>query len=248
MPNLLVIGGADSSGGAGVSADLATINELGGECCTCITAVTAQGKDGFFKSYTIPSSILEAQLQSVKGLQIDGIKIGMLPNRDAVEIVAAFINEISCTTVILDPVIKTSSGKFLSSKDGIAALKETLFPVSSLITPNLDEANLLTSGNCLNYEGVPMLAEKCLSYGSGAVLVKGGHLNTPQCKDLLLVDGGVQKNFIHERIPNGTEVRGTGCRLASAIAYYSACDNSLHFSIEKAIVYLSAYISQKAAS
>jgi len=247
MPNLLIIGGSDSSGGAGVSADVGTINHLGGVCYPCITAVTAQGNDGFFKSYTIPKSILEAQLQSVKEQQIDGIKIGMLPNREAVEIVAAFINEIPCSTVILDPVLKTSSGNFLNSKDGILALKENLFPISSLITPNLDEANLLTSENCLNYEGVPELAQKFISLGSDAVLIKGGHLNTHQCKDLLLVDGAIQKSFVHERIPNGTDVRGTGCRLASAITYYIACGNSLQFSVENAIAYLSNYISQQTA-
>ena len=135
----------------------------------------------------------------------------------------------------------------MNSKDGILALKENLFPISSLITPNLDEANLLTSENCLHYEGVPRLAQKCISFGSGAVLIKGGHLNTNQCKDLLLVDGAIQKSFVHERIPNGTEVRGTGCRLASAIAYYIACDNSLQFSIENAIAHLSNYISQQTA-
>jgi hydroxymethylpyrimidine/phosphomethylpyrimidine kinase len=246
VPNLLVIGGSDSSGGAGVSADIQTIHHLGGSSTLCVTAVTAQGPRGFFQSHAIPGSILQAQLESIRELSIDGIKIGMLPNTESIDIVAAFLNSVSIPFVIIDPVLKSSSGGTLCSEDCISSFKENLFPLATLITPNLDEANFLTQESCSQYEGVPILAEKCLIFGSDAVLIKGGHLESNDCKDFLMFKDGTVKSFVHDRILNGTDVRGTGCRLASAIAHYFVCNKNLTISIENAVDYINEYIARKA--
>ena len=246
MPNLLVIGGSDSSGGAGVSADIQTIHHLGGSSSLCVTAVTAQGPRGFFQSHAIPGSILQAQLESIREEAIDGIKIGMLPNSESIDIVAAFLNSVSSPFVIIDPVLKSSSGGTLCSDDCVSSFKENLFSLATLITPNLDEANFLTQKSCSQYEGVPKLAEKFLTYGSDAVLIKGGHLESSDCKDFLMFQDGTVKSFVHDRILNGTDVRGTGCRLASAIAYYFVCNKNLTLSIDNAIDHINEYIARKA--
>jgi len=245
VAHLLVIGGTDSSDGAGVHADIETIHRLGGTCSLCITAVTAQGGGNLFKSHSVPSSIVQDQLESIIEQNFDGIKIGMLPNRETIEIVAKFVKKVPESFVILDPVLKSSSGETLCSEDSEVILKEKLFPFATLITPNLLEANFLTGEKCNNYEGITKLAGKCLTFGSNAVLIKGGHLADDKCKDFLMFQNGETKSYVHERIPNGTEVRGTGCRLASAIAYYFTSNNSLSNSIEKAVDYLGKYISLK---
>lgn len=246
MPNLLVIGGSDSSGGAGVSADIQTIHDLGGSCSICITAITAQGSKGIFQSHSTPLSILQAQLESTLEQSIDGIKIGMLPNAESVDIVAAFLKRVSIPLVIIDPVLKSSSGETLCSEDCVSSFKENLFPLATLVTPNLYEANFLTGESCCKHEEVPMLAEKFLTFGSDAVLIKGGHIESNYCKDSLMFQDGTVKSFVHDRILNGTSVRGTGCRLASAIGYYFACNKNLPLSIEKAIDYITEYIAKKA--
>ena len=118
--------------------------------------------------------------------------------------------------------------------------------MATLVTPNLYEANLLTGESCCKHEEVPMLAEKFLTFGSDAVLIKGGHIESNYCKDFLMFQDGTIKSFAHDRILNGTSVRGTGCRLASAIGYYFACNKNLALSIEHAIDYIIEYIAKKA--
>jgi hydroxymethylpyrimidine/phosphomethylpyrimidine kinase len=248
VAHILVIGGTDSSCGAGAYADIETINGLGGTCSLCVTAVTVQGGPSHFKSHSVPPSIVQGQLESIEDQEFDGIKIGMLPDRETIEIVAKFLKRFSKPFVILDPVLKSSSGETLCAEDSKAFLKEKLFPLATLITPNLLEANSLTGETCYNFEGITKLAEKCLTFGSDAVLVKGGHFADVKCKDFLMFQNGENKSFVHERILNGTEVRGTGCRLASAIAYYFTINKSLSISIEKSVDYLRNYISLKTKS
>lgn len=247
MGKILVIGGIDSSGGAGLSADSETIHSLGRHSVLCPSAITIQGKKSPFKSYDLPPSMIESQLDSIEESQIDGIKIGMLPNKESVEIVASFIEGISCANVILDPVLTTSLGESLCTEEGIDSLKEILFPLVTLITPNLNEANSLTDESCSDFEDFPKLAEKCLSYGTEAVLIKGGHLNDiKRCKDYLLFKDKNYKSFDHRRIVSGSEVRGTGCRLASAITCKFVSINSLTTAVGEAIDFVGSYISRKA--
>ena len=246
MPNILVIGGSDSSGGAGVTADIEIISGLGGRCYPILSAVTAQGSNGSFHAHIMPSAILEAQLDSIGHQQIDAIKIGMLPNKDSIQSVANFLKQIRCASIVLDPVIKSSSGASLISPDAITTLKDLLFPLVSLITPNLFEANFLTDLNYTIKKEFSIVANKLLSFGTNAVLLKGGHLVGDQCVDLFLHSSGDEITFEHKKIPNGTEVRGTGCRLASAISYYLASGESMPKAIKQSIDYLQDYISENA--
>lgn len=244
MPRLLVIGGSDSSGGAGITADIETISGLGGKCLPILTAVTAQGANGFFHSHAMPAAILEAQLESVADQKIDAIKIGMLPNKVSIKILSDFLEKSTCKSIILDPVMMSSSGSTLMNEDAVNILKDLLFPLVSLITPNLFEANFLTEGNCTDKNEIPIITSKLISLGSNAVLLKGGHLEGAQCTDFFLQSNGNKNTFEHERIKGGTEVRGTGCRLASAISYYLACGRSLPKAISQGVDYLQSYISR----
>ena len=242
MSALLAIGGTDSSGGAGLSADIQTFKILGGDCLLCITAVTAQSNGCYIDTHAVPPSMINAQLKSIGDKKIDAVKIGMLPNTEAIEIVADFISQISCKNVILDPVMKSSSGGRLFMEESIELLKDLLFPHITLITPNFAEANILTNESVVEFEHLPGLAKKCIEMGVDSVLIKGGHITEKTCRDLLLTQNR-QLIFENKRIPGGTQVRGTGCRLASAITYYLAIDClSLEGAVKKANNYLHEYI------
>ena len=242
MSALLAIGGTDSSGGAGLSADIQTFKILGGDCLLCITAVTAQSNGCYIDTHAVPPSMINAQLKSIGDKKIDAVKIGMLPNTEAIEIVADFISQISCKNVILDPVMKSSSGGRLFMEESIELLKDLLFPHITLITPNFAEANILTNESVVEFEHLPGLAKKCIEMGVDSVLIKGGHITEKTCRDLLLTQNR-QLIFENKRIPGGTQVRGTGCRLASAITYYLAIDYlSLEGAVKKANNYLHEYI------
>ena len=244
MPNLLVIGGTDSSGGAGVSADIETISYLGGRCLPIITAVTAQGNNGLFHSHAIPPSILANQLDSIDEQKIDAVKIGMIPNHESIEVVASYLKKIESTSIILDPVIKSSSGYSLISDSAAKSLRDLLFPNVSLVTPNLFEAKFFTEENYTNHDQYATLADQLIKSGANAVLLKGGHIDGPRCEDIFLSSNGERSTMVHDRIPTGTEVRGTGCRLASSICYYLAIKEPMSKAISLGVNYLQGYISE----
>lgn len=244
MPTVLAIGGTDSSGGAGVSADIETISYLGGSCLPIITAVTAQGNDGLFHSHAIPPSTLANQLDSIDKQKIGAVKIGMIPNHESIEVIASYLKKIGTTFIVLDPVIKSSSGYSLISDSAAKSLRDLLFPIVSLVTPNLFEAKFFAEENYTNYNQFATLADQLIKSGANAVLLKGGHLDSPQCEDIFQSSNGEKTTFEHERIPNGTEVRGTGCRLASSICYYLAMKEPMSKAISLGVNYLQGYISQ----
>tara|TARA_B100002019_G_scaffold155370_1_gene133830 strand:+ start:2183 stop:2929 length:747 start_codon:yes stop_codon:yes gene_type:complete len=243
MTKILVIGGTDCSGGAGVSADIETITKLGGYCYLCVTAVTAQKKSFYHGSTSIESSMVKAQLECIGDQHFDAVKIGMLPNSETIKVVAAYLSQISCSKVVLDPVFKSSSGGALCSKESINLLKENLFPLVHILTPNLDEAGIIADVDSYDFKNIPRIAQRCLDFGAHAVLVKGGHSKEDICKDFLL--SSTEKGVILEqdRVIGGTDVRGTGCRLASAIAFYIAKgDLELNFAVNQARIYTLDYI------
>ena len=243
MPTVLVIGGTDSSGGAGVSADIETISYLGGSCLPIITAVTAQGNNGLFHSHAIPPSVLANQLDSIDERKIDAVKIGMIPNHESIEVIASYLKKNGTKSIVLDPVIKSSSGYSLISDSAAKSLRDLLFPNVSLVTPNLFEAKFFTEENYTNHNQYATLADQLIKSGANAVLLKGGHVESPQCEDIFLSSNGEKSTFAHERIPNGTEVRGTGCRLASSISYYLAMKEPMSNAISLGVSYLQGYIS-----
>lgn len=245
MPRILVIGGSDSSGGAGVFADLKTCHDLESEACAAITAVTAQSNHRQYHSHAMPAPTLRSQLHSVSPDEIDAIKIGMLPNLESIEVVGEFLEGFPSNRVVLDPVFSSSSGGSLSTVEGVAALDESLFHLVGLITPNLFEAERLIGQAGLEVASQTELALACLRLGSPAVLLKGGHYSGEECTDLLALDGGETFVFSRKRIPGGSQVRGTGCRLATAITCLLASERELREAVGEACRYLTAYIESK---
>ena len=248
MPRILLIGGSDSSGGAGVFADVKTCHDLGCEASVAVTAVTAQNSRKHYHSHVLPEHTLKSQLFAVGDSAVDAVKIGMLPNLESIEVVRDFLLAHSFGKVVLDPVFSSSSGGSLSTEEGIASLDHCLFPYVDLITPNLFEATRLVKQAGLRAESQEELAASCLELGANAVLIKGGHYSGETCTDLLVTDDEQSHSFSRKRIPGGSKVRGTGCRLASAITCFQARGSELKDAVGQACEYLASYIAGQIGS
>ena len=243
--SIAIIGGTDSSGGAGLGADEETILDYKCNSFAVISAITFQKSHYPPRIIPVPQAGLKSQLDSLLEQPLDVIKIGMLPNPEAVAEVVTFLDQVSCDKVILDPVKKTSSGYELISEAGWISLIGSLFPKVHLLTPNTEEA--LSSLELSKQEGIGLyeLAEKCLTLRPQAVLLKGGHFEkSSSSTDILITHGQKPKTYNYDRLIGGTQIRGTGCRLASAIACeWAKCDD-LATAIEKAGNYLQTYLRQ----
>jgi hydroxymethylpyrimidine/phosphomethylpyrimidine kinase len=241
MPKILVIGGSDGSGGAGVFADHETLISLGSKAEFIVTSVTSQNDEVFLGSHNLPPSTLASQFEAITLGDFNAIKIGMLPSVEAVEVVSKYLSDAS-QKIVMDPVLRSSSGGSLSTNETISAMQELLFPKVDLLTPNLLEALSL-----LKLEGdqeiqFEAIASLCLELGADSVLLKGGHLKGATCKDILV--GKVKAPVIFERnkIQGGTEVRGTGCRLASSITHFLSEGRDLEDAVNAGIEFLQSYI------
>lgn len=237
-----IIGGTDSSRGSGLSADKATILNLGGQPFPIISAITLQGNPSRIRIYSVPGLGFESQLNDLLEEDLDAIKIGMLPDESAVRMVGEFLDQSSCKKVVLDPVQKTSNGHNLISEKGWDCMVEELLPRISLLTPNLEEARQLLGLNSSEKIRPHSLVKKCRELGSRSILLKGGHGFGDQSIDLLADSTNPVIEYKWPRIPQGTEVRGTGCRLASAIACMWTKENDLELVVQEAGKYLQTYI------
>ncbi len=235
FPIVLTIAGSDSSGGAGIQADLKTFYALQSYGCSVVTAITAQNTLGVQQAKYLSPEIIKEQCNSVfSDLQVQAIKTGMLGNKEIIKTVTNALNALPCCPpVIVDPVMVSTSGYKLLDNDAVECLVNTLFPISCLITPNLEEAAVLL--NCPppdNIKSMRSMLEDLLALGSKAVLLKGGHLKNDQCTDLFF-DG-------HEILSISTphvatkNTHGTGCSLASAITAFHARGYTLKDSFIKA--------------
>jgi len=221
QPRILTIAGSDSSGGAGVQADIKTITVLGGYAASAITSITAQSTEGVERIFHLPVEMVSAQIEAVLGdIGADAIKIGMLGTEDIVNAVADVLANYPDTPVILDPVICATGGETLLEEVGMEALKNRLIPLARLITPNIPEAEKLAGLSITNKDEVKAVAAVLLRKGCGAVLLTGGHGEGEEVWDYYL-DGEGEEVFTSKRIktPN---CHGTGCTLSSAIAVYLA--------------------------
>ena len=218
IPNILTIAGSDSSGGAGLQADLKTFSALGTYGASVITALTAQNTLGVHAVFVPPVEIIAAQLDAVfRDLRLDAVKIGMLANRDNVLAVAEALARWQPRFVVLDPVMISTSGHRLLTPDAVAALRERLLPRVTLLTPNLAEAAaLLDCAEALDNEQMVAQGHTLRELGVPAVLVKGGHLAGAQSPDWLVEADG-QAKFGAARVPTRS-THGTGCTLSAAIA------------------------------
>ncbi len=213
----LTIAGSDSGGGAGIQADLKTFSALGVYGASVITAVTAQNTRGVSAIETLPSSIVTAQIYAVlSDLAVGAIKIGMVSTAATARAIAEALHRHD-RRVVLDPVMVATSGDRLLEPEAVSALRSALLPLALIVTPNLPEAALLADMPVAGNEAdMIRQAERILADGAEAVLVKGGHGNTPESTDILF-DGQNIHRFRAPRLATRNS-HGTGCTLSAAIA------------------------------
>ena len=232
-PRVLSIAGSDSGGGAGIQADLKTFAALGCFGMTAITAITSQNTLGVRSIHAVPLDILRDQIDAViEDIGADAAKIGMLHSADTVREVAAALKRHQLRTVVLDPVMIATSGAVLIDTEAVDVLVRDLFPLATVITPNLDEAALLVKQTLKTEADMEKAARKLLEMGAPAVLLKGGHLAGDTVSDLLLARGAAPVWLRAPRIPSGN-THGTGCTLSSAIASHLALGADLTQSVRQ---------------
>lgn len=241
VPRILSIAGSDSGGGAGIQADLKTIAALGGHGMTAITAITAQNTLGVSEVLAVPAGMVIAQIDAViTDVGVDAVKIGMLGNAEVVQVVAEALRRHRIGCIVLDPVLRATSGRALADEATAAAIVRDLFPLASLITPNLDEASAFLGRTVGNIEEMQTAGRDLLGLGANAVLMKGGHLPAGDSGDLVDVlvtrDRDVQC-FAHPKI-RSRNTHGTGCTLATAIATLMAASYELPAAVASAINYV----------
>ncbi len=234
---ILTIAGSDSGGGAGIQADLKTIAALGCYGMTAITAITAQNTVGVMGIQSVTPAMLEAQIKAVvTDIGVDAVKIGMLHDVEMIRVVASAIKGYKLARVVLDPVMVATSGDTLMSPTAIAALIKQLFPLVSLVTPNLDEASLLLKRPIRTRADLNLAAKDLTTMSAKAVLVKGGHLVGNEITDVLLANDKLTE-FSSARIAS-RNTHGTGCTLSSAIACYLGMGHSLETAVGLARSYI----------
>jgi hydroxymethylpyrimidine/phosphomethylpyrimidine kinase len=241
VPIALTIAGSDSSGGAGIEADLKTFSALGVYGAAVITAVTAQNTHGVFGIHYVPAEFITAQIDAVfTDLDVGAVKIGMLPDSAAIDAVAEALDRFRPRNVVLDPVMAASSGQRLMRAD-ISRLRSLLSRVR-LVTPNLAEAAALVDGAVARDDSeMQAQAEKLLAQGAAAVLIKGGHRSSAESADFLVEPGRCLRLAAPRVATNNTH--GTGCTLSSAIAAGLAKGLSLEAAAQQAKSYVSAALA-----
>jgi hydroxymethylpyrimidine/phosphomethylpyrimidine kinase len=243
---VLTIAGSDSGGGAGIQADLKTFAALGCYGMSAITALTAQNTVGVQGIHAVPASFLKAQIQSVMDdIGVDALKIGMLHEPGIVEVVAWAIDHYNIGQVVLDPVMVATSGDRLIAQETVQVLVRELFPRVTVVTPNLDEAQLLLGQPIANAQALDAAAQGLLAMGAKAVLLKGGQLVGDEVVDLLVQTKGPTRRLASFRIPS-RNVHGTGCTLSSAIAAHLALGHGLEEAVVLARTFILSAIAEGA--
>ncbi|MBO0732865.1 MAG: bifunctional hydroxymethylpyrimidine kinase/phosphomethylpyrimidine kinase [Methylocapsa sp.] len=247
IPNLLSIAGFDPSGGAGVAADLKTFAALECNGMAAITALTAQNTQGIKGLHVPPADFAAAQIDAIfEDAQIAAVKIGMLACGAIVEEVAARLSYYTPPFIVLDPVLASTSGEALATSDTAAAIIRHLFPLATLITPNIPEAARL-SGHVIapDAEGMRRAASLLHGRGAKAVLITGGHAEGATSDDLLF-DGESCRVFSTPRVAT-CNTHGTGCTLSSAIAAFLARGLPLAEAASAAKTYLNGALAASGA-
>jgi len=233
----ITIAGSDSSGGAGIQADLKTFAALGVYGTSAITAITAQNTVGVMDLMPLSADLVTAQIEAVAGdVTLHATKTGMLANAAIVEAVAAAIKELQLPLVVVDPVMVSKSGARLLDDDGIQMMKAELLPCCAVVTPNIPEAAVLTGRRVESIEQVRAAAVEIHQLGASAVVVTGGHASGDAIVDLLF-DGTMFTELETTRI-HTFNTHGTGCTFASAIAAHLA----LGHSVIDAVVHAQDYV------
>jgi hydroxymethylpyrimidine/phosphomethylpyrimidine kinase len=241
MRTALTIAGSDSSGGAGIQADLKTFAAFGVYGTCAVTAITAQSTTGITEMSAISADLVTAQIEAVAGdIEIHATKIGMLATAAIVEAVAAAIEELELPLVVLDPVMVATSGRRLLDEDGVKTMCAELIPRAFLITPNLPEAEVLSGITIASADDMAEAARRIHGIGGASVLITGGHMPGHAIADLLF-DGRTFSEFSVPRI-EARQTHGTGCAHASALAACLALEMTLHEAARRAQLYVAGAI------
>tara|TARA_B100001057_G_scaffold272699_1_gene273011 strand:- start:1549 stop:2361 length:813 start_codon:yes stop_codon:yes gene_type:complete len=239
---ILIIAGSDSSGGAGIQADIKTATCLGVYAMTAVTAVTIQNTTGVKSVVSIPDNEIYKQIVfTSKDIKPDAIKIGMLHSTRIIYKVVKALNQIKAKKIILDPVMVAKGGSKLINDEAISLMKKKLFKKVFLITPNLPEAEILAGQKIKSKEDMISVANKLVKLGVPNVLIKGGHFKSKKVHDIF-VNKNETKIFSSNRL-NTKNTHGTGCTLSTAITSFLSCGKPLKKSCELGIKYVNSAIS-----
>lgn len=242
-PVILAIAGSDSSGGAGIQADIKAISALGAYASTAITAITVQNTTGVKAIHPVPAEYVKGQIEVVmEDILPDAIKIGMINDIEIVRVIAESILKYNPKHVVFDPVMVSTSGSKLINDDAIEVLVKELIPLTHLITPNLNEVEVLTGKRCNNIEEMKEAAKELLSFGSQAVLVKGGHLPGEEMYDVLQTNSQKEPVIFVDKHIESSNVHGTGCTLSSSISTFLAFGENIADAVNKAKKYTTGAI------
>ncbi len=238
---ILIIAGSDSSGGAGIQADIKTVTSLGSYAMTAVTAITVQNTRGVKSVIPIsPSKIKHQIVYTAKDIRPDAVKIGMLHSSKVVMNVLESLKKIKVNKVILDPVMVAKGGAKLINNRAIQILKKKLIKNVTLITPNIPEAEILVGIKIKNQDDMITAGYELIKLGARNVLIKGGHLKSQKVRDIFLNKSDL-KIFINTK-KNTKNTHGTGCTLSSAITTFFSCGKSIKKACELGIKYVNSAI------
>lgn len=232
----LTIAGSDSSGGAGIQADLKTFSAIGTYGMSVITAITAQNTQGVYEVLDLNKEIVSSQIKAVlEDIKPKVIKIGMVSNCEIINEIYCALSGYNCDYVVVDPVMISKSGFFLLKPEAKYMLIKKLFPIAYIVTPNILEAEEITEMKIRNLDEMKIAGKKILKLGTKFVLIKGGHLEGDAVD--VLIGENIFKIYKSERL-NRKNTHGTGCTLSSAISAYLALGKSITDSINLSKKYI----------
>ena len=242
MKTALSIAGSDSSGGAGIQADLKTMTMNGVYAMSAVTALTAQNTTGVTAILNVPAEFLAKQIDAVfEDIRPDAVKIGMVSSAELIETIAKRLCAHHAVNIVVDPVMIATSGARLINPAAVSALKEKLLPIARVVTPNIPEAEVLSGMKIKTKQDMETASKQICAQYRCAVLCKGGH-SLNNANDLLCTPDGTLKWFEGKRIDN-PNTHGTGCTLSSAIAANLAKGAPLDEAIRRAKEYLSGALA-----
>lgn len=237
MKTVLSIAGSDSSGGAGIQADIKTLTMNGVYAMTAVTSLTAQNTTGVFGIFDASPEFLRQEIHAVfEDIYPDAVKIGMVSSPELIKVIADSLKYYKAKNIVADPVMVSTSGKALISEEGITALREKLLPIADIITPNIPESEILADMTIKTKENMEKAAAKMSREFDTAVLLKGGHL-TGDADDLLFSEGKI--TWLRGKRIDNENTHGTGCTLSSAIA----ANLAKGYDIEDALIKAKEYVT-----
>ena len=243
--SVLTVAGSDSCGGAGIQADLNTFAAFGVYGASVITAVTARNTLAIEAVEPVSDHMIVAQMESVlEDLPVSAIKIGMLPSVPAIAILGEFLKQQRTVPTVVDPVVIEPEGSRLTGETALEAIQNHLFPLATLITPNLEEARVLTGMTIGNMQQMEDAAGELLERGSSAVFLKGGRFGGEEITDILLTRDGIVR-YTHPAFES--RFHGTGCALSSAVAAGLALGRPLTEAVQDGVDYVQACLRNSIA-